>query len=481
MLKLRRTQLLCSLKLMLKNMDTSKVKVNKGRKNLPKEELDKLSKDELVEMIIKLEAHNKQLKNILEKKINPVKDECKRKESDRSFDFSKHPKRHVLLKFCYLGWDYEGFVTQENTIETIEHHLFEALTKVCLIERRQTSNYNRCGRTDKGVSAFEQVISIDLRSKIDAKDQLTQSGIVSEIKYCSLLNRVLPKNIRAISWMPLVTQTYSARFDCIGRTYRYFFPRGDLNVSKMQEACSYLVGSHDFRNLCKMDVGNGVVQYIRRLDSVNIKIASKNHENLEEFDLLFLEIKGSAFLWHMIRCIVSILMIVGQQRESPSIVKELLDVEKNEQKPQYALASEFPLILFKCDFREDQQDPEELPLNIDMLNKWIYDEEGLKDVIIDLQEQWCSESVKSIMIYEMLKVLQSQYANHFSDFPEINMQACSLNRDYRKKEYKKLMDRDKGLTLEDRICHYTKRRRIFHTEGETLTEVDSSSSNNNKN
>lgn len=66
-------------------------------------------------------------------------------------------KRHVLLRFYYLGWDYQGFAAQENSAQTIEHHLFSALQKTCLIESRETSNYHRCGRTDKGVSAFSQV------------------------------------------------------------------------------------------------------------------------------------------------------------------------------------------------------------------------------------------------------------------------------------------------------------------------------------
>lgn len=234
------------------------VVVNKVKRNLDRDELEKLSKEELATMVLKLEAHNKQLKNILEKKVNPGKVSSSKKTSGRQFDFTKFHKRHVLLKFFYLGWDYEGYVTQEHTSETVEFYLFEALTKVCLIENREVSNYNRCGRTDKGVSAFEQVISIDLRSQIKPEDQLTKGGIEDEVKYCELLNRVLPKRIRAISWQPLVTPTYSARFDCVGRTYKYFFPRGDLNVEKMQEACEVLVGSHDFRNLCKMDVGNGM-------------------------------------------------------------------------------------------------------------------------------------------------------------------------------------------------------------------------------
>lgn len=63
----------------------------------------------------------------------------------------------MALKFLYLGWDYQGYACQEDTNETIEAHLFKALTVTKLIEERSKSNYHRCGRTDKGVSAFEQV------------------------------------------------------------------------------------------------------------------------------------------------------------------------------------------------------------------------------------------------------------------------------------------------------------------------------------
>lgn len=135
-----------------------------------------------------------------------------------------------MLKLYYLGWDYQGFATQEDSIETIEHHLFNALVKTCLIESRQNSNYHRCGRTDKGVSAFCQAISIDLRSKFPVNEQLTKYAIKNELDYCQMLNRVLPADIRVIAWMALDDPNYSARFDCYERTYRYFFPRGDLNI-----------------------------------------------------------------------------------------------------------------------------------------------------------------------------------------------------------------------------------------------------------
>lgn len=81
----------------------------------------------------------------------------KKRGKDRPFDFSVHPRRHVALRLAYLGWEYQGFAVQENTDNTVEARLFEAFLKTKLIQDRQSSNYHRCGRTDKGVSAFSQV------------------------------------------------------------------------------------------------------------------------------------------------------------------------------------------------------------------------------------------------------------------------------------------------------------------------------------
>lgn len=89
-----------------------------------------------------------------------------RKKKDRPFDFSAHPRRHVALRLAYLGWAYQGFAVQENTDNTVEARLFEALLKTRLVQDRQSSNYHRCGRTDKGVSAFSQVTSFRYRSLI---------------------------------------------------------------------------------------------------------------------------------------------------------------------------------------------------------------------------------------------------------------------------------------------------------------------------
>uniref|UniRef100_A0A8C2B5V8 Pseudouridylate synthase 3 n=1 Tax=Cyprinus carpio TaxID=7962 RepID=A0A8C2B5V8_CYPCA len=190
----------------------------------------------------------------------------KKRGAERPFDFSVHPRRHVALRLAYLGWQYQGFAVQENTDNTVEARLFEALLKTKLIQDRQTSSYHRCGRTDKGVSALSQVISIDLRSTqyggglgvtVPAGVEVKGKASAEELPYVKILNRVLPQDIRILQWAPVETG-FSARFDCQSRTYRYYFPRGDLDLDLMAEAAKSYEGTHDFRNICKMDVGNGL-------------------------------------------------------------------------------------------------------------------------------------------------------------------------------------------------------------------------------
>uniref|UniRef100_A0A182W9I4 tRNA pseudouridine synthase n=1 Tax=Anopheles minimus TaxID=112268 RepID=A0A182W9I4_9DIPT len=438
------------------------VKVNKKVKSTTEDELHSLSKEELIAKIRQLEAHNVQLKCIVQKSLNSREEvtPSKATKKHRPFDFSKCYKRHILLRFYYLGWDYQGFAAQEDSIETIEHHLFAALKKVCLIESRETSNYNRCGRTDKGVSAFHQVISLDVRSKFRPEEQLLEGNLTAELDYCSMLNRVLPDDIRCLAWMPMVNPAYSARFDCRSRTYRYFFPRGDLNIAAMEESTRYLVGVHDFRNLCKMDVGNGVVNFVRSIDAISIRPCQVDGNGDASYDMLYVELQGKAFLWHQVRCIMAVLLLVGQGKEEPAVVKELLDVEQNPCKPQYSMASDVPLNLYECLFNDKSVQPsgerEQESDGESDLREWIYNEDNLRRTISELQGLWTKQSVKATMIREMLKTMQDKCTCDRS----ICDQSVLLIEGVRSKEYCPLLQRQRCESLENRIAHYAKKRRI---------------------
>lgn len=53
----------------------------------------------------------------------------------------------------------------------------------------------------------------------------------------------------------------------------------------------------------------------------------------------------------------AVLLMVGRGDEAPSIVPALLDVAAVPGKPQYLMASEEPLLLFECGYREGTLPP----------------------------------------------------------------------------------------------------------------------------
>ncbi|VAH57326.1 unnamed protein product [Triticum turgidum subsp. durum] len=136
------------------------------------------------------------------------------------------------------------------------------------------------------------------------------------------------------------------RFSCLGREYKYLFWKRGLDVSKMQKAAFKFIGEHDFRNFCKMDAAN-VSNYKRYITDFNISACDQrsNHD-----ELWSMNIRGSAFLWHQVRCMAAVLFFVGQGLESPCVVDSLLDITKTPRKPQYTMAPELPLILRSCLF-----------------------------------------------------------------------------------------------------------------------------------
>lgn len=393
--------------------------------------------------------------------VNPSSGKKERKKGgkDRPFDFSSHPRRHVALRLAYLGWAYQGFAVQENTDNTVEARLFEALLKTRLIQDRQSSNYHRCGRTDKGVSAFSQVITIDLRSTQfcgglgvtlpENIDVISSSkAAASELPYVKMLNRVLPQDIRVLDWAP-AAEGFSARFDCQSRTYRYYFPRGSLDVALMAEAAKRYEGTHDFRNLCKMDVGNGVLQFERTILSAGVEpVRPQSLSSTNQYDLFVFEIKGLAFLYHQVRCMMAVLLLIGQKLEAPEIINQLLDVENNPRKPQYSMAVDFPLVLYDCHF--------------DGLS-WKQEPEEANHVLSTLQQHWTLSAVRAHVLQGMIQGLEARGAASSSH--------CLLVEGSRQRNYRPLLERPCCESLESRIDHFVKRGRLEREEGENGGET----------
>ncbi|KAF5022617.1 hypothetical protein F66182_5332 [Fusarium sp. NRRL 66182] len=252
--------------------------------------------------------------------------ETKPKEKKR-MDPSKYSTRYIALKLAYLGKNYGGFEFQAMAnAPSIEEELWDALTKACLIfpndERVvdfECCEYSKCGRTDRGVSAFGQVIGLRVRSnrplpkKRQQQQQQSEAGeamvvdepsgqdgeeeqeqrdhapsfdpIKDELQYPRLLNRLLPPDIRILAWCPSPPPDFSARFSCRERQYRYFFTQpaftpepsadgarnGWLDIEAMREAAKRYQGEHDFRNFCKIDPGKQITNFVRTIYEADIE------------------------------------------------------------------------------------------------------------------------------------------------------------------------------------------------------------------
>lgn len=358
--------------------------------------LDGLSKEELLVKCKELMTLKNKLEDELKKELQcdkAIKKKATKKEhKQRVFDFSKYATQRIAFKFLYLGWDYQGFASQENTSNTIEEELFSALTKSKLIESRDGINYSCCGRTDKGVSAYGQVIALDVRSNMPAGNTCLRTSTEGEtvahtnkeLPYVQILNRLLPPDIRIVAYTP-VDGEFDARFSCRTRVYKYYFPASNLDIDLMHETAQKLVGEKDFRNFCKVDVGNDKLNhFIRNIVSFTVKRIDKTSS---AHDMCEMEIEGLAFLWHQVRCMVAVLLLVGLHLEEPNAIDFLLDIEICPKKPQYNMASEYPLVLYDC--RYD---------NVE----WIYEQEFNEPNMNKIQQLLTKKAIQSSILRSML-------------------------------------------------------------------------------
>ncbi|KAL4077589.1 pseudouridine synthase [Scleroderma citrinum] len=306
-------------------------------------------------------------------RINDIEQRLKRVSSNRKpipsptggrpFHFEHHPRRKIAVKFCYSGWEYNGLAFQDDPtpLPTVEEVLFRAFAKARLVDPHaglDGCGWERCGRTDVGVSAAGQVVSLWVRSVYPASPPPER-----ELHYVSILNRILPPTIRVLAWSP-VSPTFSARFNCRQRHYKYFFTSHGLDIPLMQQAADYLVGEHDFRNLSKLDPAKQITDFRRRILSAQINVVTPSlDDRASDNDQLYvLDLVGNAFLYHQVRHIMAILFMVGTGLEPPSIIPTLTNVDGSEsartglnlpivdRKPEYQMADALPLMLWDCAF-----------------------------------------------------------------------------------------------------------------------------------
>lgn len=244
-----------------------------------------------------------------------------------------------------------------------------------------------------------------------------------------------------MAWCP-VNEDFNARFSCLNRTYKYYFPRSGIDITAMRTAAQYLCGTHDFRNLCKMDIKNGVSNFERRIDEVSVDVIGGD---VEGYAVCEITIVGTAFLWHQIRCIIAVLFMVGKGSEKPSIIQELLDITANPRKPNYNMASELPLVLFDSQYAD---------------LKWNYGcEQDQQSTVDRLQSIWTENIMKATVARRMLDTIQRNSGQNLDFNQQLYRVSNNAERDHRH-----LMGRNRSDTFEDRVEYALKRQKLVHVD-----------------
>lgn len=244
--------------------------------------------------------------------------------------------KRYKLTLMYDGKDFCGYQIQPNR-RTVQGELERVLS---FLLKEEVKTY-ASGRTDAGVSALCQVAHFDTDFELD------------ERRLISSINALLPKDVKVTS-LKQAEEGFDARFSVKRKTYQYLFyvSKFDLplylgralrineyaNLEKMNEACKYLIGKHDFTSFVARK--SGKTDFVRTIFDAKIKPVSA--------DLYALEITGDGFLYNMVRIIFGTLIGVAYGKTEPQEIENIIEA-KSRSKAGKTMPAE-PLLLKNVEY-----------------------------------------------------------------------------------------------------------------------------------
>ena len=219
------------------------------------------------------------------------------------------------LTIEYAGTRYSGWQIQKNA-RTIQGEIDRA---VRIVTGRKDFELYGSGRTDAGVHALGQVAHLDVSTS------LAPEALVGR------LNDELPADINILDAVQ-VPHRFHARHDAVARRYRYqiarrrtaadaayvWWVKEPLDVSKMRDAARAFVGMRDFRSFAASGPrveGEAPPSTLVLVDDLEI---------VEDGNLLLVGIRGSHFLWKMVRRMVGVLVAIGRGELPPDAIRTML-------------------------------------------------------------------------------------------------------------------------------------------------------------
>ena len=217
----------------------------------------------------------------------------------------------IILILEYDGSRYCGWQSQPSLC-SVQDVLEVALSKIACTNTRVIT----AGRTDTGVHALYQVVHFDTQVKRPVS------------AWVRGVNSFLPDDI-AVLWASETDDDFHARYSATARHYRYTLVNQPvrpgllnkkvgwfhqpLDVKRMQDAASMLLGQHDFTAF--RSAACQAKSPIRTLTKLDVSCSD---------NMIVFELRANAFLQHMVRNIVGCLVYVGKGKYSPEWLLHLL-------------------------------------------------------------------------------------------------------------------------------------------------------------
>lgn len=217
----------------------------------------------------------------------------------------------IALGIEYDGASYCGWQSQSCGC-SVQDAVEVAISNIA----QHSVRVHAAGRTDTGVHALMQVVHFDT------------TAIRSENAWVRGVNAFLPETVRVI-WSKPVTDDFHARFSAQLRHYEYLLVNHPvapailatkagwyhlpLNLTAMQAGAHYLIGEHDFSAFrashCQARTP------IRTLHDASIS---------QHGDKFIFKFTANAFLHHQVRNMLGALIYVGNGKNPPELIRDLL-------------------------------------------------------------------------------------------------------------------------------------------------------------
>jgi tRNA pseudouridine38-40 synthase len=226
----------------------------------------------------------------------------------------------LALRIAYDGTAFYGFQRQPG-LRTVEGELIRVLEKLGIIQNPEDSDFKGASRTDRGVSAFFNVVSF---LPTPEKAYLATPKI---------LNHHL-KDVWVIGRAE-VSQEFHPRFWAREKTYRYYLVDRGYDGEAMEECARLFVGTHNFSAFAKLEPGKDPIREV-----TSVRVTPRGGYYL-------IEVSGKSFLWEMVRRMVNAISYCGLGLLSKEEVEEMLCGRFEKKVPA---APPENLVLWKIDY-----------------------------------------------------------------------------------------------------------------------------------